>query len=301
MTKRKIGLVIGTNNYNDPGKNLEFAENDAREMMDVLSLCGFDPVIALIDKTYDAVRKKIEKEFKRADYDDLILIYFAGHGELDEYNCLYLELKDSDPETLLSTSLSFDFIDNCIRNSKCKTVIVIIDSCYSGAAVGQRGSPEKSLEKAFGEGKIILYASSVFETVNEDQELQHGVFTYYLLEGLGGVADLEPKDRKITIDELYNYAFEKNLPLTDTEKDIQPFLEALLDNRLSINVYNQTLPEILLQKKGILKLSTPAASLEGAITNSIGMEFVLIPTANLTWARRQMKRVDIAMKVHSIM
>ena len=55
---------------------------------------------------------------------------------------------------------------------------------------------------------MILTASDANEVSVEKDELSHGVFTYYLLEGLRGKADLDG-DGMITVDEIYRYVSEK--------------------------------------------------------------------------------------------
>jgi uncharacterized caspase-like protein len=55
-----------------------------------------------------------------------------------------------------------------------------------------------------GKGRVILTASDANEVSAEKDELKHGAFTYYLLEGLRGKADLDG-DGVIAVDELYRY------------------------------------------------------------------------------------------------
>ncbi len=320
MADRKIGLVIGTNNYKDPGIiKLNFAEDDARAIREILldsDLCGFDEVIELIDKTHGETLQKIENVLRNADQSDTVLIYFSGHGKLDDME-LCLLFKDTVPDSFLSTSIPFYHINQYIKRSKCKKIILIIDSCYSGAA-GLKGGEDfltKALSEASGEGKIILSASSGVETSKEEKDLKHGVFTNYLLEGLKtGSADSD-NDGLISIDELYNYAFEKTtekysqtpmkkgeykgkliigknpkkqkdnifkekrkkilsktkvgLPMdyyeealniltkdyedpasiTDNEKEKKLFLDALLEEKISIKTYIETILEIRFQEK----------------------------------------------------
>lgn len=85
--KRKIGLVIGTNNYTDPGiGKLDFAEDDAKAIKDILldpNICEFDKVIDVIGKSYIEASKEIEKILMDAERDDFILFYFSGYGRFD--------------------------------------------------------------------------------------------------------------------------------------------------------------------------------------------------------------------------
>jgi uncharacterized caspase-like protein len=96
-------------------------------------------------------------------------------------------------------------------------VIFITDSCYSGATAGrtfQTASRRAVVSEAFlsrlskGKGRVVLTASRANEVSEERDNLGHGVFTYYLLEGLMGKADLDG-DGIITVDEAYAYVSKK--------------------------------------------------------------------------------------------
>ncbi len=208
---RRIAILIGTNEYSKLDK-LEFAESDVREMGDVLlnpDICGFDEVTELINKNKEEVSQQIEKVFKNAKKDDQVLIYFSGHGKPSYKFDLCLLFKDTDPESLLSTSLKFDYINECKEQSACKRVVVILDCCYSGTA-GMKGDYlEETLSTYSGSGTILL--TSTGETgsniAKEDQELKHGVFTSYLIKGLKDWAADYDNDGIITVDDLYRYTF----------------------------------------------------------------------------------------------
>ena len=59
-----------------------------------------------------------------------------------------------------------------------------------------------------GSGRVILTASGGREVAQESSEIGHGVFTYYLLEGLRGAADID-HDGRVDIDEIYKYVSQK--------------------------------------------------------------------------------------------
>ncbi len=208
---RRIAILIGTNEYSKMDK-LEFAENDAREMGKVLldpDVCGFDEVIELIDKGKEEVSHTIEKVFKNVKQDDEVLIYYSGHGKPSYKFDLCLLFKDSDPESLLATSLKFDYINECKDQSVCKRLVIILDCCYSGTA-GMRGNYlEEMLSSYSGSGTVLL--TSTGETgsniAKEDRELKHGVFTSYLLKGLKDWAADDDDDGIVTVDDLYKYTF----------------------------------------------------------------------------------------------
>jgi formylglycine-generating enzyme required for sulfatase activity len=212
MTGKRVGLVIG-NNYPNSDKELKFAVADALSMKEVLlnkDICGFDEVIDLVDQTSKEALVEVEKILKRAD-SDLVFIYFSGHGKKDFENDLCLLFNDTEEDAFLATSLTFDFINKCRRYPSKKSVIIILDCCYSGAA-GIRDTSDvmEALKKHSGLGTIILTSTGLtgFPAAREEEKFGHGVFTNYLIEGLdNGYAD--KGSGYISIEELYDYAFKK--------------------------------------------------------------------------------------------
>lgn len=214
MTGKRIGLVIG-NNYPYSNNELKFAVADAGKIKEILenkNICGFDEVVYLQDETSKVASTAIERILKKAD-DDLIFIYFSGHGKTDFEHNLCLIFSDTEEDTLLTSSLTFDFISKCIRFPSKKSVVIVLDCCYSGVAGIRDMSSDLmgSFKKYTGSGTVILTStgSTGAPTAREDEKLGHGIFTNYLIEGLEtGNAD-KNLDGHISIDELYEYAFEK--------------------------------------------------------------------------------------------
>jgi uncharacterized caspase-like protein len=96
-------------------------------------------------------------------------------------------------------------------------VIFIADTCYSGASGGRTilsRSTRATLSENFlerlskGKGRIIISASSANEVSQENDQFRHGVFTYYLLEGLKGRAD-DDGDGLVTVGEVFRYVSRK--------------------------------------------------------------------------------------------
>lgn len=214
MVGKRIGLVIG-NNYPNSNKELKFAVNDAKKMKEILEnrdLCGFDEVIYLPDKTSKDASIAVEKILKKAD-NDFVFIYYSGHGKKDFEGNLCLLFNDTEEDTLLTSSLTFEFISKCIRYPSRKSVAIVLDCCYSGIA-GIKDSDSDVMEvlkKHTGSGLIILTSTGFTgsPTAREDEKLGHGIFTHYLIEGLEkGYAD-QDNDGYISIDDLYEYSYKK--------------------------------------------------------------------------------------------
>jgi formylglycine-generating enzyme required for sulfatase activity len=235
MTGKRVGLVIG-NNYPNSDKELRFAVADALSMKEVLlnkDICWFDEVEESIDDNFVDARIKIEKILKNANHEDLVFIYFSGHGKKHLDNGLRLLFKDAREDYPLATSLNFDYVNRCMKYPSLKSVIIVLDCCYSGAA-GIRGG---DLEEAFsnyspGLGTIILTSTGFIGSpkAKEDTEFKHGVFTNYLLEGLKtGSAD-EDEDGLIYVSDLYEYAHSRTIKRSSQS----PVLKTQMEGKILI-------------------------------------------------------------------
>jgi uncharacterized caspase-like protein len=159
---------------------------------------------------------------RSAGRDDTVIVYFAGHGapEVDPRGvekdglAKYLIPSDADPDDLFSTALPMDDLQTIFDRIEAERVVAFLDSCYSGAAGGRTFAAKKTravnvddlfLERLTrSKGRVIITAARPSEVSIELADLGHGVFTYYLTEGLKGAGDLN-KDGIVSLQELYEY------------------------------------------------------------------------------------------------
>jgi hypothetical protein len=223
-------VVIGINDYPQLPK-LKYAVNDAREFHRFLIEKNRVPAgnitLLLNDQaTLKNLRSTLGTRLKNAaGLDDMVIIFFAGHGatERDATSAdgdgleKYLLPWETDPADLYSTAMPMREIAHIFGRIRSDRLIFIADSCYSGASGGRTISvtgtraniTDGFLERiSGGRGKVIITASAANEVSVEKDELRHGVFTYYLLEGLRGAADMD-RDGTITVEEAYRYVSEK--------------------------------------------------------------------------------------------
>jgi uncharacterized caspase-like protein len=234
--RERWAVVIGVGRYENPTiPKLQFASADAEALYQVLvTSAGFkkDNVLLLTDTTS---KKPTLREVKwalgtflarSAKKDDLVLIFFAGHGapEVDPRGvesdglAKYLVPSDADPNDLYSTGLPMDEFQTIFERIEAEQVVVFLDSCYSGAAGGRTFSSTRTrnsrvddifLERLTrSKGRAIITASRASEVSIELPELGHGVFSFYLVQGLRGAADLD-RDGVVTVQELYQYLEEQ--------------------------------------------------------------------------------------------
>jgi hypothetical protein len=230
----RLAVIIGIGNYDAVGiPKLKFTTSDADAIYDVLTTrAGFkkEHVLLLTDTsatrpTLRAIKSALGTFLARnARPEDTVLIFFAGHGapEIDlrgqERDGLakYLIPVDADPNDLYATALSMEEIHTIFSRIEAERIVVFLDACYSGAAggrtfVSQRaGTRNLTVDELFldrltnSKGRAIITASRSTEVSIELAELGHGVFTYYLVEGLKGAADRDG-DGIVTLQELYEY------------------------------------------------------------------------------------------------
>ncbi|MFD2417237.1 caspase, EACC1-associated type [Amycolatopsis pigmentata] len=77
-----------------------------------------------------------------AEATDLLLIYYAGHGLVDERGRLHLALSSTDPARLRWTALPFDVLREEIVASPATTRVLVLDCCFSGRAIEAMTSPQ---------------------------------------------------------------------------------------------------------------------------------------------------------------
>lgn len=228
---QKFALIIGISKYKNNLKgvpNLDYADADAKSIYDFLQQPaggGFarENMLLLANEQATTVgfRQAVTNFVARTSANDLLLIFFAGHGAPDPfalqnlyvitYDTVYTDM----PHTALAMSELRRYID---ENVKAKRVVLLFDACHSAGLVteGTRDLAnnlanlylEKLLYQA--EGRAIITSSDINEASRESQKWGngHGVFTYYLLQGLNGNADTNG-DRLVSVGELFRYVRQK--------------------------------------------------------------------------------------------
>ena len=140
--EKYYALIIGNNNYQHLEK-LDAAENDAVVIADVLEKkYGFE-VDLLLNADYDQTVNSLFKITDKLKRNDNLLIYYAGHGELDkDENRGYWLPVDASYE-MRSKWISNQRIVDRIKATKAKHVLLVADSCFSGTLMRSGGNLQK--------------------------------------------------------------------------------------------------------------------------------------------------------------
>lgn len=186
----RMALVVGVDYYSDQHiQNLSGCVNDAREVARLLKYNGdssrsrnFDcKELYAIDPSHAVNRAVIKDEARRLFQSkaEIALFYFSGHGYIESTGG-FINGSDS---TRGDDGLSLRELVDLANSSSSRHRIIILDSCYSGAA----GSiPGLENHAAIAEGVTILTASRSDQPSLERDG--HGVFTGLLINALEGAA-----------------------------------------------------------------------------------------------------------------
>jgi hypothetical protein len=230
--RNQWAVVIGVGHYESVAiPRLRYTVSDAEAIYETLiGPAGFrkENVLLLTDRSE---RKPTLRNIKwalgtflgrSAQKDDTVLIFFAGHGapEVDTRGlerdglAKYLIPTDADPDDLYSTALPMDELQTIFGRIEADRVVAFLDACYSGAAGGRTFASKKTRAGAVDDlflerltrskGRAIVTASRPAEVSIELPELGHGIFSFYLVSGLKGAADLN-RDGIVSLQELYEY------------------------------------------------------------------------------------------------
>ncbi len=213
----KVALLIGVSQYGPGFNQLTASVNDVEAMQRVLQhpdMGNFDEVQPLIDPDPQEMGTAIEKLFGDGSRDDLLLLFFSGHGVKDESGNLYLATrttrKNDRGGLIRSTAIASRFVNEIMSDSRARRQVVILDCCFSGAfGDGLLAKDDSSVDvrrQLGGEGRVVLTSSTSTQYSFEQQGSDLSIYTRYLVEGIEtGAADLD-EDEVISVDELHEYA-----------------------------------------------------------------------------------------------
>lgn len=212
-------LVVGINHYRNSKYDLNYAVDDARAFCSRLAERSAGIVSSVeVQEIYDAdaQRAKIVAALERVQgtsgKNDVFVFYYAGHGVMSSESepRFYLAPHDvtqlyGDDESLARLAISAAELREFSRKIPAQKQLYLLDACQSAGAldaVAARGAAEEKAiaQLARSTGTHWITASGSQQFASEVKSLGHGVFTYVLLDALGGSAD--SGDGRVSVNEL---------------------------------------------------------------------------------------------------
>ncbi|MBE2230499.1 MAG: caspase family protein [Chitinophagaceae bacterium] len=214
--KRKAALLVGVAEYSSPKLKLKYAGRDARLFFSYLTETrGFprENVFILPDSAARSgkIYNSIIDLMKWLGPGDELLLYFAGHGDVQQVadfdEGFFLAWDASDSRNYFGAAGTVKLSDleqytNRLAVNKKVKVTLVMDACHSGFSLHQDGflKAQESISNSFGKVTRLL-GCNANEFSFEADSVGHGLFTWYLVQGLMGLAD-EPADNTVTATEL---------------------------------------------------------------------------------------------------
>lgn len=213
----RYAIYIGSNYGGKSRERLLYAGTDAQSFKNAMAEIGgvsetnsrilIDPSKETVDKALEDISNAITGSTNNSKRSEFIF-YYSGH---------------SDENAILLGDTKYDYskLKAAITAVPSDIHVVILDSCYSGNFIrtkgGQKRKPFLIDDSSVVTGHAYLSSSSDNESSQESDEIAASYFTNAMITGLRGAADTSG-DNKVTLNELYSYAFNDTLSKTETSK-----------------------------------------------------------------------------------
>ena len=214
-----VAIIIGIEKYRRV-PDADFANRDASAFYDYARRAlGIKPenIRLLVDDKADAA--EILRAFKtwlptRVNKNTTdVYVFYSGHGlPSEDGGSLYFLPHEVDRDLLERTAITQKEVVQAIQRTAPKSVMMFIDSCYSGQsrtgtsllASARPISIAPKVSTDFPPNFMVISASAPDQISSSSPELKHGIFSYYLMLGMEGEADVN-KDGQITVGEMQTY------------------------------------------------------------------------------------------------
>jgi hypothetical protein len=313
---KSLAVVVTVQDYTALPK-LKYCRADGELIAETLKkFCGFGQVILLAEDAKDSRERptlgNLSNQLRNwltvansGEYQR-VLVYFGGHGFRDDKGRLYFAPPDCDPKNLELTALPQSYVKQMLDGcNRVRVKLLVLDCCHAGEGRGEGvGVSGSALAEVFKNAKGLLTLASCAdkEISLEWGEKCHGLYTYWLCQGLQGQADEQGnRDGVVDHQELHTYAL-KNVMETaarlgrqqtpvllpsDDWKGIASLADARCPTPPESAIGESSAGKAKPAPAGISPptspsqgekpgISTPDSRLE-VINNSIGMKLVLIP------------------------
>ncbi len=226
VPRNAAALLVGIGQYRHPDvPRLGYAPRDARDLAQLLTdpeVGAFPSERVVLRLDQQARREEIIHDLAdwlpaQAKGAEIVVIFFAGHGMIrrngpEEEG--FLLPHDANPEDLAATGVPMHDVARWLKGIQAHAVVVLLDCCHAGKVLPPGVSVRAStrdvtirpaiLETLAGQGRYLIASCNEGESSLEVDELQHGLFTHHLLQGIEGRADRD-RDGQVGVAELFSY------------------------------------------------------------------------------------------------
>lgn len=231
-------VIVGVASY-DHMPTLRYTDDDAYRMYSFLKspeggALPDNQIRILIDE--DATKVKIENSmediFSQAGSNDLVMLYFSGHGLKGSFIPI-----DFDG---FNNRLEHEDVNAIFKKSPAKYKLCIADACHSGSLLAMKSANVGNVLSNYyttlaqaDPGTALILSSKSEETSLESSGLRQGVFSHFLIRGLKGEAD-EDENKVVTVAELYEFINSNVREYTGNRQS--PEIKGDYDGKMTVSV-----------------------------------------------------------------
>lgn len=242
-------VTIGVSKYADQSKNLRFPVEDTKRLTELFRSNNtvYQQVFSenlLEDGFSKSALIRVKQSLLRSKETDYVVVFFAGHGLVDDSLDYYLGSGNVNFEHPALNGIPFESLETLLDGIPARNRLMLVDACFSGeidketarqiqmentttgpvitrsSNIGLTSGNTVS-ERAFnlmhewfvdlraGTGATILSSASGLQTAAEGEQWQNGVFTWCLLNGLRDRKADKNKDGAVMVSELQEYLAEE--------------------------------------------------------------------------------------------
>ncbi|HAS44443.1 MAG TPA: hypothetical protein DCS93_28450, partial [Microscillaceae bacterium] len=262
-------VSLGVSKYKNKSYNLNYARKDAEDIVKAFELNAHNQddtgrfgkvmVYKLHDKSLTVTKlKALKQKLLKTKVDDHVIVFYAGHGLLDENLDYYLGTYKVNFQNPREGGLAYEDLEAIIDGIPARQKLLLVDACHSGevdksdykevkAQLGEkqsikfRGFPtakntptsnqqKVGLKNSYelmktlftdlrkSTGSTVLSSAGGGEFALESEEWNNGVFTYSLLDGLRNRKADLNQDGKVMLSELQQYLGKRVQELTNGQQ-----------------------------------------------------------------------------------
>lgn len=222
LSAQKIYLVsVGIADYPGTQNDLTLPAKDATTIQWLYQKNKKAETVLLTNTqaTRSNVLNSMERLFAKASTNDIVVLFFSGHG----YKGGFVGYDDR---------LSYQDVRQAMAKSSSKNKMIFADACFSGK---MRGAGRSSSSLSPASLKVMLFLSSRDTEVSfERSSMQNGFFTTSLQRGLRGGADTN-RDRIITAQELFQFVSQGVKELSNDKQ--HPVMWGKFDHSMPVMIW----------------------------------------------------------------
>lgn len=203
-------LLVGITEFEDSNFSpLPYVNEDISIMKTILSKLGFKIEILNGRVTRGEIITKIDDIITKAHKNDRILIYFSTHGFQDDKvkSRGYIACTDCYKNKPRLNCIELKFLEDLVKpaiHKPVKHLLILLDACSSGLGIITKSPEYQEISVATTSGAHMITAGMEDQEAQIDRSLKMSTFTYFLVDGLNGMADYT-NDNMITLTELLVY------------------------------------------------------------------------------------------------